>query len=334
MRCSPVLFHLALLNCAIEDRHVSKKRRITLSESSLALLEQEEDEEEVDIQSASIVQVDEALAIAIQKLPYELQEYVLFEAGMSSRQTCLNLLWALQSRASRTTRWKLMRIYLHSYPIYRQPLDIIPSKRLGFFLDDEDEESEIPTTALEVSEVACTTSLFTQLPEIPDDFHLTLLDDPREFQEAQWEKVTKLSLLGSSSFTYQHPNFNMAFTSLTHLALNLPNTPSFDPIHPLTVLPQLQCLVYLVHRPNFPAVVTRATDWDVLLAHIFNDRRVCLLPGVPVLRDYTREDKLCQWWNERGFDDVWESAKMYTNDRAVDILRYVLPPLFLRKLLT
>lgn len=206
--------------------------------------------------------------------------------------------------------------------------------RSGFFLPQTHIVEFCPDISAECEELACTASLFTQLnlQHENEGLQLTLLDSPSDnmitSHSAHWLKVTKLAFMNPffTSSTYQHPDFSATFRSLTHLAITYSPPPSvrFDALHPLTLLPHLQSLVYLVNRPSV-AIGYRGSDWDIVLSHIFNDRRVLLLPHIPMFTfaEGEREDEFCEWWTENHCKDIWEDAKVYTNERAQDVLQYV-----------
>jgi len=133
------------------------------------------------------------------------------------------------------------------------------------------------------------------------------------FDTQATQRVTHLTFAQSR---YPGPIQSLAFLShtfpsLTHLSLRCPSV-SFMPDAPIASLPNLECLVYLGTTDR---LVER---WDVLMSHIFRDRRCLYLPEVPNEGEQTR---FAKWWDDD--HDIWEEARRYTANEAAKMLRFV-----------
>ena len=140
------------------------------------------------------------------------------------------------------------------------------------------------------------------------------------------EQAESLFFISTSPIT-----FFDTFKSLTHLAFRLPilgTTPPADLIaNPLAFGEQLECIVFLGSKTRglslSPDEYTEAQyRKEVLMTHIFSDRRCLYLPDVPECLWLSEDDEYISDWADNK-TDTWENAKLMTETMASNLLEYV-----------
>ena len=155
--------------------------------------------------------------------------------------------------------------------------------------------------------------------------HLTLLDGGVEFLQETFrnastsaERVNKLALISPESSRFLDSTSLFIFPNLTHLALSVA---SFDTIQLFQDLPNLQRLIFLTDRKGFERS-TKGETKDVLMQHIFGNRKVLALPDVGKYTACRRNDPFVISWQENTMG-LWEAAERYTTNESIKLLRYV-----------
>lgn len=141
----------------------------------------------------------------------------------------------------------------------------------------------------------------------------------------QAKRFVFLSPQSSQLFT-EPTNILNAMRSLTHLGILCPTVvDSHSLLHPLKLIPNLEQLVYVTLSPNDHNAYWMGNEThNALMAHIFADRRVTVLPNVDaILKCTKKEDVMHTFWPENKKADIWAQALTYTTKESIQLFRYV-----------
>ena len=172
-----------------------------------------------------------------------------------------------------------------------------------------------------------------QPPDNGPDLELVLLrDDVRDLFPGinrSASRITKISIIPSDSFrplNLLDLSSISSFPSLTHLALPAKFTQYMISGNEVGIaalfesfVPTLERIVFLTSGGMEARHYDKRTK-DVLLSHIFSNRKHLVLPCFPTFHDYTEDDAYIQHWEKGG--DIWMQAEVYTAREGSKLLRY------------